>query len=91
LIEQKMGEFGGKWVSGFVGKNWEKRGFEGRKWLGGGLGKASGGAVVVGVLFGWCMGEKGRRWEEEKVYGAGKMGERGRENDLKAGHTRAKN
>jgi hypothetical protein len=32
-----MGEFGGKWVSGFMGKNGENRGFEGRKWLGGGL------------------------------------------------------
>jgi hypothetical protein len=41
LIEQKMTkkmrEFGGKWVSGFMGKNGENRGFEGRKWLGGGL------------------------------------------------------
>jgi hypothetical protein len=47
--------------------------------------------MVVGVVFGWCMGEKGRRWEEERVYGTGKMGERGRENDLKAGHARPKN
>jgi hypothetical protein len=46
---------------------------------------------VVSVVFGWCMGEEGRRWEEERVYGARKMGERGRENDLKAGHARPKN
>jgi hypothetical protein len=32
-----MGESEGKWVSGFEGKNGEKRGFEGRKLLGGGL------------------------------------------------------
>jgi hypothetical protein len=43
------------------------------------------------MVLGWCMGEEGRRWEKERVYGTGKIGERGRENDLKPGHARPKN
>jgi hypothetical protein len=70
----------------------------GRKWLGGGLERPAvvsrwwwEGWVAVGVVFGWCLGEEARRWEEERVYGGWKMGKSGKESDLKAGHVRPKN